>query len=54
MKKHRWNKVRRYDRRVWDDYKTAQNDYIKIRRKEEIKFQKNIQNKGRDEPKVFH
>ena len=45
--------MRRYSIRAWEEYKMLRNEYIKICREEEIKFENNV-NKCRAEPKLFY
>ena len=47
MRKH-WNKTNR------EEYRTARNDYVKIRREEERNFEKDVVGKCKKEPKLFY
>ena len=50
-----WNRARRKpSNHAQKKYKDARNEYVKIRREEEAKYEKNIVNKCEKEPKLFY
>ena len=48
----RWRKQRAKSNR--EQYREARNDYVRMRREEEIQFEKDIVDKCKDEPKLFY
>ena len=55
MKKRAWNKARkRRNSRTWKEYTEARNRYTTIRRDEQRKYEKNIVEKCKVEPKLFY
>ena len=56
-KEEAWNKLRKgRNNRVdlWERYKTARNEYVRIRREEKINYEKNVIEKCKEEPKLFY
>ena len=54
-KERSWrNYKRRRNNTNWEKYKQMRNDYTKVRREEEKKYEKNIIEKCKDEPKLFY
>ena len=50
-----WSRFRRHGGEgAYNRYKTARNKYTKIRREAEVEYQRDIVNKCKDEPKLFH
>ena len=50
-----WNKwMKRKGPFAWEEYKKARNEYTKIRREEARKYEKNIVEKCKNEPKLFY
>lgn len=50
-----WNRWRRTKHpRKWQEYIAERNSYVKLRRKEKIYYEKDIINKCKDQPKLFH
>lgn len=50
-----WNRFRRHGGKGdHNRYKTAGNDYTSGRREAEVEYQRDILNKCKDEPKLFH
>ena len=55
MKEKAWNKMRkRNTQRNREEFKKARNAYVLVRREEERKYEKNIVDKCRNEPKMFY
>jgi len=53
-KEEAWNRWRRKgSHKLWEKYKLARNEYVRIRREEERNYEKNIVEKCKDEPKLF-
>ena len=50
-----WNRFRRHGgERAYNRYKTARNEYTKVRREAEVEYQRDIVDKCEKEPKLFH
>ena len=50
-----WNRARRHSsERAWAKYKEERNEFIRIRREEEIKYERNIVEKVENDPKLFY
>ena len=55
VKERAWNKWRKNRREdLWNEYKRKRNEYIRTRRGEKKKFEKNIVDKCKDQPKLFY
>lgn len=48
----RWRKRKKL--KDWNDYKSARNEYVKVRREERKNFEKTIIEKCKDQPKLFY
>ena len=55
LKELAWNRARRHSsERAWAKYREERNEFIRIRREEEIKFERNIVEKCESDPKLFY